>query len=121
MPRQSKRWLGFLCFALLCGCESQPDVIFTATQNNAAVLGLNDSRESCERGGSLAYLTNETRTLRGCWVRTKGDIRASFGNMPEIRIPTWQFQSTELAGYRNLALESFGESSMYASSQPASK
>lgn len=108
------RWSTLLCIPLLFGCESQPNVVYTATQNNASVLGLTDSRDNCEGGSDLAYLRNETQTLRGCWVRMKGDIRASYGNLPEIRIPSWQFRPTELANYRNIALESFGDSPLYA-------
>lgn len=108
------RWLSALCVVVLFGCESQPSVLFTATRDNATVLGLTDSREECEGGTHLAYLTNGSQTLRGCWVRTQGDIRASFGRMSEIKLPSWQFQATEIANYRNVALERFEESKLYA-------
>lgn len=116
--RPVARTLAVFCITLLCGCDAGHSVLFTATRDNAAVLGLTAAHDGCEGGAKLAYLTNESRTLRGCWVRTKGDIRASFSNLPEIRVACSEFRGTELAERRNLAIESFEESPLHAVGTP---
>lgn len=91
--------------ALLAACNAQPGVLYTTRGAGFDVMSLTDAQGDCEGLARVAYLTwwgNET--LKGCWVRERGEIVGRFPGMEDKRLPVGEFQRTELAEYRGATL-----------------
>ncbi|CAN7639084.1 hypothetical protein LJR290_004911 [Variovorax sp. LjRoot290] len=94
------------CAWIATGCDMTPGVIYVANGADFNVMSLTDAQDVCDTPGRVAYLSWwDSATLKGCWVRERGEIVARFPGMAERRIPVGDFQRTELAGYRNLTLD----------------
>ncbi|MDM0013031.1 hypothetical protein QTH87_11365 [Variovorax sp. J22P168] len=98
-----------LCAACVfgAGCDSQPAVAYVAHGADFSVLGLTEEAAGCEPPARLGYLTGwDGKTVRGCWVRDRAEIRLRFdGGLDDRRIPVGDFHRTEIAQYRRSALD----------------
>lgn len=89
----------------LAGCDTKPGVIYYANGADFDTMSLTDKQDVCDTPGRVAYLSWwDGATLKGCWFRDRNDIVARFPELAERRIPIGDFHRTELAEYRNIAL-----------------
>ncbi|VTU15369.1 hypothetical protein [Variovorax sp. RA8] len=91
--------------ALLTGCNAQPGILYTSHGADFDVMSLTDTQGDCEGLARIAYLTWwGTETLKGCWMRERGEIVGRFPGVEDRRLPVGEFQRTELAEYRGATL-----------------
>jgi hypothetical protein len=94
-----------LSCALLAACNTQPGILYTSEGPRFDVMSLTDAQGDCEGLARVAYLTWwGLETLKGCWMRERGEIVARFPGMDDKRVPIREFQRTELAEYRGATL-----------------
>lgn len=56
-----------------------PGVIYVANGADFNVMSLTDAQDVCDTPGRVAYLSWwDSATLKGCWVRERGEIVARF-------------------------------------------
>lgn len=97
--------LAFSC-ALFAACNSQPNILYTTNGAEFDVMSLTDAQGDCDARARVAYLSWwGTETLKGCWMRERGEIVGRFPGLEDRRVPVGDFQRTELAEYRGATLE----------------